>query len=540
MPGEFVSLLGPSGCGKTTTLRMIAGFMPPSTGTIEMDGQQISSPGERRAARAAAHVDDLPELRHLAEHDGGRECRLRPAGAQAQPRAEIDRRVDAILDVVQMRNLKGRYPAELSGGQQQRVALARAIVVEPEVLLLDEPLSNLDANLREEMRFEIRRLHDEFKITTVYVTHDQSEAMVTSDRIVVMNKGRIEQIDAPHVLYARPKSRFVAGFIGRTNFLEGSRQGSDVALRRLLGRRLGPRRRATERAACSIRCARRRSASPTQKPNGGASGRGSRNRRAILPRRILGLSGQAAGRRQAAARFDRPQRGFRDRQPRLAGDRSLGHGTGRIVSLERQSEPMTAGPLARFTVLDLTRVRAGPTAVRYLADWGANCIKVEMPPGAGDMDMGGPRHGPDFQNLHRNKRSITLNLKEPDGLAVFMKLVEKADVVVENYRADVKFRLGIDYESLKKVNPRIILGSISGFGQDGPYAERAGFDQIAQGMGGIMWVTGMPGGGPVRAGIAVADVGAGLHCAIGILTALLGARGLGAGPVDFDARCCRP
>jgi iron(III) transport system ATP-binding protein len=143
-------------------------------------------------------------------------------------RGEIDRRVDAILDVVQMRGLKGRYPAELSGGQQQRVALARAIVVEPEVLLLDEPLSNLDANLREEMRFEIRRLHDEFKITTVYVTHDQSEAMVTSDRIVVMNKGRIEQIDAPHKLYARPRSRFVAGFIGRTNFLEGTRQGGEV------------------------------------------------------------------------------------------------------------------------------------------------------------------------------------------------------------------------------------------------------------------------------------------------------------------------
>ena len=182
---------------------------------------------------------------------------------------------------------------------------------------------------------------------------------------------------------------------------------------------------------------------------------------------------------------------------------------------------MTAGPLARFTVLDLTRVRAGPTAVRYFADWGANVIKIEMPPGAGDMDMGGPRHGPDFQNLHRNKRSITLNLKEPDGRAVFMKLVEKADVVVENYRADVKFRLGIDYESLKKVNPWIVLGSISGFGQDGPYAERAGFDQIAQGMGGMMWVTGMPGQGPVRAGIAVADVGAGLHCAIGILIALL-------------------
>jgi formyl-CoA transferase len=182
---------------------------------------------------------------------------------------------------------------------------------------------------------------------------------------------------------------------------------------------------------------------------------------------------------------------------------------------------MTAGPLARYTVLDLTRVRAGPTAVRYFADWGANVIKVEMPPSAGEMDMGGPRNGPDFQNLHRNKKSITLNLKEPEGKAIFMKLVEKADVVVENYRADVKFRLGIDYESLKKVNPRIVLGSISGYGQDGPYAERAGFDQIAQGMGGLMWVTGLPDQGPMRAGVAVADVGAGLHCAIGCLIALL-------------------
>jgi iron(III) transport system ATP-binding protein len=145
------------------------------------------------------------------------------------PTAEVDRRVKKILDVVQLGALKERYPSELSGGQQQRVALARAIVVEPEVLLLDEPLSNLDANLREEMRFEIRRLHDEFKITTVYVTHDQSEAMVTSDRIVVMNKGRVEQADPPQTLYARPKSRFVAGFIGRTNFVE--RNGGTYSLR---------------------------------------------------------------------------------------------------------------------------------------------------------------------------------------------------------------------------------------------------------------------------------------------------------------------
>jgi ABC-type Fe3+/spermidine/putrescine transport system ATPase subunit len=142
--------------------------------------------------------------------------------------AEVSERVNRILDTVQLRHLKDRYPAELSGGQQQRVALARAIVIEPEVLLLDEPLSNLDANLREEMRSEIRRLHDAFKITTVYVTHDQSEAMVTSDRIVVMNRGRIEQVDDPVSLYRRPRTRFVAGFIGRTNLLDGKRDGNRI------------------------------------------------------------------------------------------------------------------------------------------------------------------------------------------------------------------------------------------------------------------------------------------------------------------------
>jgi iron(III) transport system ATP-binding protein len=144
------------------------------------------------------------------------------------PRSEVKRRVQQVLEVVQMWPLAARYPAELSGGQQQRVALARAIVIEPEVLLLDEPLSNLDANLREEMRFEIRRLHDEFKITTVYVTHDQTEAMVTSDRIAVMNRGRIEQIDRPHTLYNKPKTPFVAGFIGRTNLVEGRCEGDRI------------------------------------------------------------------------------------------------------------------------------------------------------------------------------------------------------------------------------------------------------------------------------------------------------------------------
>ena len=179
-------------------------------------------------------------------------------------------------------------------------------------------------------------------------------------------------------------------------------------------------------------------------------------------------------------------------------------------------------PLARFTVLDLTRVRSGPTCVRQLADWGANVIKIEAPD---EIDtgkgMGGERHGPDFQHVHRNKRGVTINLKNPDGLALFKRMVEQADVVVENYRPDVKDRLGIGYEALAAVNPRIVLGSISGFGQTGPYARRPGFDQIAQGMGGLMSVTGLPGQGPVRVGIPVADLTAGLYTAIGILVALL-------------------
>ena len=178
--------------------------------------------------------------------------------------------------------------------------------------------------------------------------------------------------------------------------------------------------------------------------------------------------------------------------------------------------------LKRFKVLDLTRVRAGPTCVRQLADWGANVIKIEAPvdPAGGDS-MGGPRHGSDFQNLHRNKRALSLNLKDPEGLAIFKKLAAEADVIVENYRPDVKTRLGIDYETLSQDNPGLVYASISGFGQDGPYAKRPGFDQIAQGMGGLMSITGAPGEGPMRVGIPIADLTAGLFAAQGIFIALL-------------------
>ena len=181
---------------------------------------------------------------------------------------------------------------------------------------------------------------------------------------------------------------------------------------------------------------------------------------------------------------------------------------------------MTSGALSRFRVLDLTRVRAGPTCVRQFADFGADVVKVEAP-GAGDGGLGGPRLGSDFQNLHRNKRCITLDLKHPDGIGALMRLVARADVLVENFRPDVKDRLGIGYEAMRAVNPRLVYASISGFGQDGPYRMRPGFDQIAQGMGGLMSVTGAPGAGPMRVGIPVADLTAGLFAAQGIMAALL-------------------
>lgn len=178
-------------------------------------------------------------------------------------------------------------------------------------------------------------------------------------------------------------------------------------------------------------------------------------------------------------------------------------------------------PLERFTILDLTRVRSGPAAVRQFADWGARVIKIEEPGDEADDKPGGSAQFADYQNTHRNKQSITLNLKHPEGKRLFLELVKKADVVVENYRPSVKHKLGIDYESLKKVNPRIVYASVSGFGQDGPYAGRPGLDQIAQGIGGMMSVTGEPGRGPMRAGIPVADLTAGLLCSIGIFIALL-------------------
>jgi len=218
--GELVCLLGPSGCGKTTTLRLIAGFIVPDAGEILVGGQRLSGPGaalppEKRNMSMIFQSYALWPHMTVAENVAyGLKLRKRP-------KEEVARKVTAMLAVAKLEKLADRFPGELSGGQQQRVALARALAVEPETLLLDEPLSNLDANLREEMRFEIRRLHDEFRYTTVYVTHDQLEAMTTADRIVVMNAGQIEQIGSPEDIFLRPQSEFVARFIGGTNILRG-------------------------------------------------------------------------------------------------------------------------------------------------------------------------------------------------------------------------------------------------------------------------------------------------------------------------------
>src|SRR5215213_10479085 len=182
---------------------------------------------------------------------------------------------------------------------------------------------------------------------------------------------------------------------------------------------------------------------------------------------------------------------------------------------------MTKLPLARFSVLDLTLHRAGPTCARQLADWGAQVLKIEAPGGAKGDAVGGNRLGPDYQNLHRNKRSMTLNLKKDEGRAIFLDLAKTADVVIENYRSDVKHRLGIAYEAVSKVNPRIVYGSIAGFGQDGPDAKRPGVDQIAQGMGGLMSITGEPGRGPMRVGIPIADLTTGLFLFQACLLALM-------------------
>jgi iron(III) transport system ATP-binding protein len=219
--GELVCMLGPSGCGKSTTLRLIAGFIEPSAGEVRVGGRRLSwqggaVPPERR------NMSMIFQSYALWPHMTLSENVAYGLSLRKLPRSEIETRTRSMLDVVKLAMLADRYPAELSGGQQQRAALARALVIEPETLLLDEPLSNLDASLREEMRFELRRLHDAYRFTTVYVTHDQAEAMTAADRIVVMNEGRIEQVGTPAEVYEKPATEFVAHFFGGANILRGT------------------------------------------------------------------------------------------------------------------------------------------------------------------------------------------------------------------------------------------------------------------------------------------------------------------------------
>jgi iron(III) transport system ATP-binding protein len=218
--GRLVCLLGPSGCGKTTTLRLIAGFVEPSAGEISVGERLVSSPA-RTLPPERRNMSMIFQSYALWPHMTVKENIVYGLKLRKLDAATIARKLKAILTTTRLEPLADRYPGELSGGQQQRVALARALIVEPETLLLDEPLSNLDANLREEMRFEVRRLHDQYRYTTVYVTHDQSEAMTTADVIAVMNAGKIEQAGSPEDIYDRPRSEFVARFIGSSNVVKG-------------------------------------------------------------------------------------------------------------------------------------------------------------------------------------------------------------------------------------------------------------------------------------------------------------------------------
>ena len=215
--GEFLVLLGPSGCGKTTTLRMVAGFIEPTAGQVKLGGSDVTL----AAAVEAQHRHGLPELRAVPPPHRGAERRLWPGDAQL-PKADIEKRVEEALALVRLSGYGGRLPRQLSGGQQQRVALARALAIRPDILLLDEPLSNLDAKLRQAVRVEIRELQKQLGLTTVMVTHDQEEALTMADRLVVMNEGSVHQVGTQRDLYERPADRFVAGFVGRTTFLAGT------------------------------------------------------------------------------------------------------------------------------------------------------------------------------------------------------------------------------------------------------------------------------------------------------------------------------
>jgi len=251
--GQLVCLLGPSGCGKTTTLRLIAGFLEPSDGEIHV-GDRVVSSRARTLPPESRKMSMIFQSYALWPHMTVAENIVYGLRLRKLDRDTIAKKLTAILSTTKLEPLAQRYPGELSGGQQQRVALARALIVEPETLLLDEPLSNLDANLREEMRFEIRRLHDQYRYTTVYVTHDQSEAMTTADLIAVMNAGKIEQLGTPEDVYDRPQSQFVARFIGASNIIKGiARDANHVAFAGATLEVVGTRLAAGDNAIVAIR-----------------------------------------------------------------------------------------------------------------------------------------------------------------------------------------------------------------------------------------------------------------------------------------------
>ena len=461
-PGTLVTILGPSGCGKTTTLRLLAGLDFVSAGQVLIGDADVTAlpPPDRNISMVFQSYALFPHMTVLENVSYGlRVSKLAKAAAAARARVT--------LESVGLTGLEDRLPSELSGGQQQRVAVARALVLEPAVLLFDEPLSNLDAGLRRHMRGEIRDLQQRLELTVVYVTHDQSEAMAISDRIMVMERGVIAQDGTPRELYEAPASEFVAGFMGEANRVEGrldARDGETGVLHLgALTLRLPHRGRQAGPVTVAIR------------PEAIVVGpKGSAGLAATVVK--VGVS-RRGGRVHARERARRAVRGGARRTGAVLSRRRRGREPGRPRRRHHPSEvtqPMEQA-LSDVTVLDLGQVIAMPFCTMLLADLGAKVIKVESRErGRERVSLGikRTRNGveervPVAQYRDRNKLGITLELKTPQGVALFKELVARVDVVTENFSVGTMDRLNLGYEELKTINPRLIYASVTAFGQTG-------------------------------------------------------------------------
>ena len=512
--GEFLTLLGPSGSGKTTILNVIAGMIAPSEGQIVIDGRDVTRvpANKRELGMVFQHYALMPHMTIF-------ENVAFPLRVRRRPRAEIRQRVEEALRMVQLPDVGRRKPKELSGGQQQRIAIARCLVYNPSIILMDEPLGALDKKLREELQLELKRLHAELGITALYVTHDQEEALTMSDRIVVMNAGRIEQAGTPEELYFRPRSLFAATFLGDSNIIPATveRGGTgEVELQSAYG---------TLRAHA---------------PEGTVAGAAVNV--LVRPENVAVVAaGEAAdpaanladGTLVNTIAYGGVTKSFVDmgggrtmivQELTRAGKLAAASGTPVRLAFRPADALVPAGgrdmslPLAGLKIVEFSHTAMGPAAGLILADLGAEVVKVEAAPdGEHTRRLKGFAAG-FFGYFNRNKRSLAIDLKSDTGRELVHRLVADADVLIENFGPGTMDRLGCGYDVLSAKNPRLIYCALKGF-LPGPYEHRAALDEVVQFMGGLAYMTGPP-GRPLRAGTSVIDITGGMFGVIAILAAL--------------------